>query len=216
MEKIGLFPLNVVIFPNAALPLHIFEPRYKQLVSLSLSKQQTFGINLVDSSRLYQTGCTVEVTEVTQQYPDGRMDIVVTGKSRYTLHSLREGEEIYYLGDVEFFDDDADEDISDTLQRDCVVLYNEIVEIAFSSTSSIDDGFVPKEIWLDPLSFFIAQKAGLDALRKQELLEMRSETQRLQMLQKHMEELLPNLREKQRIREVIASDGYLPRNTGKH
>jgi uncharacterized protein len=207
MAKIGLFPLNLVIFPNAALPLHIFEPRYKQLVNLSLNNEQTFGINLVDSSRLYQTGCTVEVTEVTQKYPDGRLDIIVTGKSRYTLHSLREGEEVYYLGEVDYFEDN-DDAVSFALKQDCTRLYNEIVEIAFTSNA---EEYFASELSDEPLSFFIAQKAGLDVLQKQELLEMRSETQRLQMLQEYMETLLPDLREKKRIRDVITSDGYLPR-----
>jgi Lon protease-like protein len=207
MTKIGLFPLNIVMFPNASVPLHIFEPRYRELVKVSVEEKKPFGINLVDSQRLYQTGCTVEVSDITQRYPDGRMDIIITGKMRYTLHSLREGEALYYTGIVDFFDDDDTQEVDATLKQQCISLYNEIVETAFPTSG---DEYFASATTPEPLSFFIAQKAGLDVLRKQELLEMRSETQRLQTLKQFMEELLPDLREKRRISEVIMSDGYLP------
>lgn len=209
MNKIGLFPLNVVVFPHSSIPLHIFEPRYRELVGRSLAQQMPFGINLVDSSRLYQTGCTVEVTEVAKQYPDGRMDIVVTGRDRYTLQSLREGEETYYVGVVDYFEDFDDDTVSDELKRECRDLYNEIVEIAFQNAA---EDYIATELTPEPLSFFIAQKAGLDVLRKQELLEMRSENRRLQTLREYMETLLPDLRERHNIKQIIMSDGYLPNN----
>jgi ATP-dependent Lon protease len=208
MNTIGLFPLNVVVFPQSSIPLHIFEPRYRELVNVSVEHGKPFGVNLVDSQRLYQTGCTVHVTEVTQKYPDGRMDIVITGRDRYTLNALREGEAPYYVGVVDYFGDDDDDDGGAALRQECVLLYNEIIEIAFSAAA---DEYLASDLPPDPLSFFIAQKAGLDILRKQELLEMRSERRRLQILQEYMETLLPDLREKRRLKEVVMSDGYLPR-----
>jgi ATP-dependent Lon protease len=209
MDKIGLFPLNLVMFPNSSMPLHIFEPRYKQLVGASLAEHKPFGINLVDSSKLYQTGCTVEVSEVTKTYPDGRMDIVITGKQRYTLSGLREGEELYYVGMIELFDD-VDDDVDSALRYECIKLHNEVIEIAFPL--AIEE-YQLSELDSDTtISFSIAQKAGLNVLRKQELLELRSENQRLKVLKEYMEGLLPDLRQKHRIQQVIMSDGYLPRN----
>jgi ATP-dependent Lon protease len=208
MNKIGLFPLNMVVFPHTSIPLHIFEPRYRELVSTSLAQNKPFGINLVDAQRLYQTGCTVEVSEVTTRYPDGRMDIIVTGRNRYTLNALREGEELYYVGVVEYFDDDEGGEADAALKQECITLYNEVIEIVF--TTSPDDHFA-NEFTPEPLSFFIAQKAGLDVLRKQELLEMRSERRRLETLRDYMDNLLPDLREKRRIQQVITNDGYLPK-----
>jgi Lon protease-like protein len=207
MEKIGLFPLNIVVFPESSVPLHIFEPRYRDLVNTALNNNKDFGINLVDSARLYQTGCTVEVSEVARRYPDGRMDIMVTGKRRYTLHSLREGEESYYVGIVEYFADAEDEPVDSLLRAECIKLYNELIEIVYPGSA--------EEYILDVaservVSFIIAQKAGLDILRKQELLEMRSENRRLEVLQDYIERLLPDLREKRRIQDVIMSDGYIP------
>jgi Lon protease-like protein len=210
MEKIGLFPLNVVVFPESSVPLHIFEPRYKQLVSLAIDEEKDFGINLVDSSRLYQTGCTVEVSEVTRRYDDGRLDVIITGKQRYTLRSLREGEELYYVGIVEYFMDESDEVIDTHLRQTCINQYNEIIELVYPGAA---EEYVLDTTYLGFASFFIAQKAGLDVLRKQELLEFRSENRRLEMLNDYMERLLPDLRDKRRIQDVIMSDGYIPKKS---
>jgi ATP-dependent Lon protease len=207
MEKIGLFPLNSVIFPGSSLPLHIFEPRYKLLINNALEEKKDFGINLVDSARLYQTGCAVEVSEVSQRYPDGRMDVVITGKQRFTLQSLREGEELYYVGIVEYFEDDADEPVDLMLRDKCITLYNEVIEIVYPGAA---EDYILDSATTEVASFIIAQKAGLDTLRKQELIEMRSETSRLEMLEEYMERLLPDLREKRRLQDVVMSDGYLP------
>ncbi len=207
MEKIGLFPLNVVVFPESSVPLHIFEPRYKQLVALAIDEEKDFGINLVDSSRLFQTGCTVEVSEVSRRYDDGRLDVVVTGKQRFTLRSLREGEELYYVGIVEYFMDESDEVIDTQLRQMCIKQYNEIIELVYPGAA---EEYVLDISYTGTASFFIAQKAGLDVLRKQELLEIRSENQRLEKLTDFMERLLPELRDKRRIQDVIMSDGYIP------
>lgn len=207
MEKIGLFPLNVVVFPESSVPLHIFEPRYKQLVALSVDEEKDFGINLVDSSRLYQTGCTVSVSEVARRYDDGRMDVIVTGKQRYTLRSLREGEELYYVGIVDYFMDETDEVIDTLLRQECMNQYNEIIELVYPNAA---EEYMLDTVYQGFASFFMAQKAGLDVLRKQELLELRSENRRLEMLRDFMEKLLPDLRDKRRVQDVIMSDGYIP------
>jgi Lon protease-like protein len=212
MEKIGLFPLNIVVFPESSVPLHIFEPRYKELVNTALDGHKDFGINLVDSARLYQTGCTVEVSEISRRYPDGRLDVIVTGKQRYTLRSLREGEELYYVGIVDYFGDDEDEPVDNSLRAECITLYNELIEIVYPGAA---EEYVLDVVSTVVASFVIAQKAGLDILRKQELLEIRSENRRLEILQDYMERLLPDLREKRRLQDVIMSDGYIPNHNKK-
>lgn len=206
MEKIGLFPLSIVVFPGSSLPLHIFEPRYKQLVGEAMSDHSVFGINLVDAARLYPTGCTAEVTEVFRRYPDGRMDVAVTGLKRYALRTLHEGEAPYYTGVVDYFDDEPEE-INLPLRTSTSEMYNELVSIVYPHSYG---ELIVEEATYGPISFFMAQKAGLDVLKKQELLEMKSENQRLQVLSEFFEALLPDLRRKQKIQQVIMNDGYLP------
>ena len=92
MESLGLFPLHIVLFPGASYPLHIFEERYKELVTESLRQRQPFGINLVDGGRMFEVGCRVLVTRILKEYDDGRRDVVVTGSTRYRVTALRPNE----------------------------------------------------------------------------------------------------------------------------
>ena len=206
MEKIGLFPLSIVVFPDASLPLHIFEPRYKQLITQAVKEEMIFGINLVESAQLYPIGCTAEVTDVFRQYPDGRMDIAITGRKRYTLHNLREGEAPYYVGEIDYFDDGPEE--IDLLLRTAVIsMYNETVRIVYPH--SYTDLLVDDNAYGN-VSFFMAQKSGLETLKKQQLLESRSENARLGILHTLLEALLPDLRLKQKLHQIVMNDGYLP------
>lgn len=207
MEKIALFPLGIVVFPHSTVPLHIFEERYQELINTSLQSNSDFGINLVDSSRLYQVGCTVQITNVVEKYTDGRFDIEVTGMKRYRLHSLREGEAKYYTAWIEFFEDIENESIEFETQEQAIALYNELVTIVFPAISHQIQLRAPST---ELVSFQIAQKAGLEILQKQELLELRSEMMRLEFLITYMNSILPDLRAKKRIHDVINNDGYLP------
>lgn len=208
MDKIGLFPLGMVIFPGSSIPLHIFEARYKSLVNVAFSEQRAFGINLVDSSRLCQVGCTAVVSKIMQRYSDGRLDIAVTGIQRYRLQNLYDNEEPYYTGLVEYFED-IPEETDDRLRDECIDLFNELVGIAYPLV--INDYILDKYAPPETASFDIAQKAGLDLLKRQELLEMRSENARLKVLFEYLEATLPQLRERKRIQDIVINDGYLPR-----
>lgn len=206
MEKIGLFPLSIVVFPGASLPLHIFEPRYKKLVAQALQDNTVFGINLVDAAQLYPTGCTVHVTEVFREYPDGRMDIAITGGKRYALRTLHEGEAPYYMGMVEYVEDVQEQ--PNTILRELTIgLYNELIRVVYPHSY---EEFLLQGETSAHASFFMAQKAGIDVLKKQQLLELQSENSRLELLHSFLEGILPDLRRKQKIQEIIMNDGYLP------
>lgn len=206
VEKIGLFPLSIVVFPESSLPLHIFEPRYKQLVARSLEDGVVFGINLVDSSKLYPSGCTAEITEIFRRYPDGRMDVAVTGRKRYELRALYEGDEPYYTGMVEYFDD-RPEELDTALRTTTIDMYNELIRIVYPHSHS--ELLIEDDVYGN-VSFFMAQKSGLDINNKQQMLEMRSENDRLRMLHTILEATLPELRRKEKIQQIIMNDGYLP------
>ncbi|RPI66236.1 MAG: hypothetical protein EHM43_11705, partial [Ignavibacteriae bacterium] len=104
--NLGLFPLNLVLFPNTRIPLHIFEPRYRTLITESLERGSEFGINLVERGHLHPVGCTARVVQITQQFPDGRMDVLVEGIRRYRLLDVRDDVQPYAVGDVELIEDD--------------------------------------------------------------------------------------------------------------
>src|ERR1700691_2076943 len=100
MEKptlIPLFPLDVVLLPSMTLPLHIFEPRYKIMIGLCLREKVEFGMVLAANQSMAGVGCTAEIIRKVKEYPDGRVDIVVEGRSVFRLVELVEEKE-YYQG----------------------------------------------------------------------------------------------------------------------
>lgn len=208
MIKIGLFPLNLVLFPEAVYPLHIFEDRYKELINRCIEDEKEFGINLVTSSKMYDVGCTAMVENVTKRYPDGKLDINVVGIRRYNLVGFSEAEKSYYTGEAEFFFD-RDELLDEPGLLDVINLFNEVaksvklVNIQPISADDINTKFP---------SYFIAQKSGLTPMQKQELLEMKSENNRLSYLRRHLRNIIPALNEAQQIEKIVQNDGYLTPN----
>lgn len=203
---LGLFPLNVVLFPQSQLPLHIFEPRYRQLIKECLASGSVFGVNLVEKSHLYPVGCTARIVSVTQEYEDGRMDIIVEGVDRYTLEGIQEGDRPFFVATVELMVDEA-EPLDTALVAKCSSLYNEIVDIVYGAAGS---RFDPASFHGITPSFLLAPKSGLNADQKQHMLELTSENGRLEMLYDHLIEIVPTIRQAEMVQKIIASDGYFP------
>lgn len=205
MTTIGLFPLNIVLFPGSSYPLHIFENRYKQLIREALDTGMEFGINLVESSRMFDVGCRATVTTVFKQYDDGRMDIVVTGTERYTVASSRTGERAYLLADIEPLVD-TEPKPDPQLLATTIGLYNQLVESVYGEAEEL---LKPSEWMWGGASFRMAQKSGLDLVVRQQLLEMRTENERLQFLHTYLADLVPKVRELEKIQALIRNDGYV-------
>ena len=203
---LGLFPLNLVLFPESQLPLHIFEPRYRTLIRECWEGGLEFGINLVDQGHLHPVGCRAKVAEITEEFDDGRMDIIVVGTGRYRVLEVNESSRPYVVGEVENVDDD-EYPVDHTLAADCSVLYNQIVELVYGA----DYPTMHPEMMAGGLpSFLMAPKAGLSTDQKQHLLELTSENQRLEMLRDHLAEIVPTIRRADVHQRIIQSDGYLP------
>jgi Lon protease-like protein len=205
MATIGLFPLNIVLFPGSSYPLHIFESKYKVLVGEAVASGTEFGINLVEHGRMYQTGCLARVSGVRQVYDDGRMDIVVTGTSRYVVRAYGTDEKPYITADAEFFEDDEPIPDREMLQK-TITLYNKLVEAVYGAAEELLD---PGQWGQGGASFRIAQKAGLQLNIRQQLLEMRSETERLISLLKYLNEVLPKIKQVEAFQMITRNDGYV-------
>jgi len=103
-SRLPLFPLNLVLFPGEPLPLHIFEPRYRQLLADCLEGDRCFGITPDPSPAPGSLGCVARI-RAAQALPDGRSNIVVQGERRFALRGLLPEETPYLVGAVEQFDD---------------------------------------------------------------------------------------------------------------
>jgi Lon protease-like protein len=203
-EVIGLFPLKLVLFPESIVPLHIFEHKFISLIKNNWEKKIPFGINLKVSNKNFDIGCQAEVMNITKFYDDGRMDVVVIGLKRFKLSNIRESKELYNICNAEFFED-IHEELDPTMLFRCINMFNEIsdavrsVKIERISISSLKT-IMP--------SFYIAQKSGISIYQKQELLEMKSENERLKKIYSHLQHILPVVKESEFLSKLIKNDGY--------
>jgi ATP-dependent Lon protease len=208
-ERIPLFPLAVVLFPQSQVPLHIFEERYKKLIAECLVKGSTFGINFIENNKLHSIGCTARVAEVTKRYPDGKLDIVTEGIKRYQIVSVDDPgtyDELLYAN-VSWIEDKKE--LRDTnLANETIRLFNELCDVAYKGTIDAIDSAVWGDVEKMP-SFIIAQKSGLEPDQRQALLGITSENERLSILKNFLSQLLPRVREIEKINDLVRNDGYI-------
>ena len=173
MEEIGLFPLGLVLLPTEQVPLHIFEPRYRELIDECLEQDAPFGLLFADDDGIRQVGTLAVVTEVIERFEDGRLNVVVEGRERFRLIELTEGRE-FHTGLVEPVDDQHDPNEPDDIQR-ALELFSRLVELTGSDLPS-PAAETPQ------LSFALAGRFDFSADLKQELLDETSERIRLRRL----------------------------------
>jgi Lon protease-like protein len=170
MSEIGLFPLGLVLLPTEQVPLHIFEPRYRELIEESLEQDVPFGVIYADEDGLRQIGTLATITEVTERFDDGRLNILVEGGERFRLLELTEGR-TFVTGRVEPVDDQHDPADPDDIER-ALALFARLVELT-SSPVEAPASETPE------LSFAIAGCFDFSPELKQELLDESSERVRL-------------------------------------
>ena len=203
-EMIPLFPLPVVLFPGSALPLHIFERKYKLLINRSLRKGSEFGVIFTEENRMADVGCTARVDRVLRRYDDGKMDIVVRGGRRYRLREVDRRREAYFVGSVEFIEPEQDP-LDPALAQETVDLHNDLIHLVYKS----EEHQVSRGKVTEGLSFLLAQKAGMSLLKRQQLLELPTENERLRVLRDYLIDVLPKLKEVEEIKRVVQGDGYV-------
>ena len=101
MTKIPLFPLNMVVLPFEKVPLHIFEPRYKKMISESIENNSPFGIVLNNNGSVDSVGCTLNVTKVIKHYESGEYDLIATGKKCFQIID-KSKEDNLWIGNIEY------------------------------------------------------------------------------------------------------------------
>jgi Lon protease-like protein len=195
-----LFPLQVVLFPGGVLPLHIFEERYKEMIGEAIREKREFGVVLAHEKGIVNAGCTAIVDRVLRQYPDGRMDILSTGRRRFEILLLNE-ERSFLRGAVEFFDDDEATPATEDLRKRVIEGYNEVQ--AMESYEPLEPGSVA-----DPqLSFRVAHCVP-DLTFRQTLLANRSEAARIRQLADYLPSFLLRQRRVHHVKQVAPRNGH--------
>ena len=199
--RLPLFPLNVVLLPGADMPLHIFEPRYRQMVRDCLEAKSPFGMLLALPNGMAGTGCTAEILEVTSRYDDGRCDILTVGREPFRIVELFP-EEPLMRGDVDFLED-RPVPVNPRMSRELIELYETCHTLIFD-----DYPRDPAESAEDKISYRIASRLPMDLLWKQRVLELRSEAERQERLVAYLREWAPHLQKEDTLRAQTAGDGH--------
>ncbi len=182
-----IFPLELVLLPGVPLPLHIFEPRYKEMIAECLEQKKPFGVVRASSDGVADIGCTAEIMSVTKKYDDGRMDILTRGVERFEVIEVNEDRAFLQAEVTVVHDDDEPGTPAAEMVTQAVRLHAEIAKLAGAEPSGPDehDG---------NLSFLLAGSLPLDLDFKQSLLSTLSERKRLEAVVGYLEAILPGLR----------------------
>ncbi|HEY5403446.1 MAG TPA: LON peptidase substrate-binding domain-containing protein [Pyrinomonadaceae bacterium] len=215
VNELPIFPLPVVLFPGVPLPLHIFEPKYRQMLEDIGNFNNLFGLSYFDSSTSDrdlpspgEIGCVAEVTE-TQTFPDGRSNILTIGLVRYRIESYVERGDPYLVARVNYFEDTDEDD--DTLIKAAEDVADTFTRIARAVRTINDERLnLPDISDTEPqrLSFLVAAAMEVDVEVKQELLELRSTAERLERLKNMLDRAVEGYEERARIHELAKGNGH--------
>ena len=215
VRELPLFPLPVVLFPGVPLPLHIFEPRYREMLSDIRIGNNLFGLSYFDSSTSDKdvppaghVGCVAEVTEE-QALPDGRSNVLTIGLIRYRVDGYVERDDPYLVARVSFFEDQEEHDdaladrsreVAETFTR--IARAVRILNDEHASLPDISDTEPQR------LSFLVAAAMEIEAEVKQQLLELRSTGERLRRLRDMLVRAVSSYEERARIHELAKGNGH--------
>jgi len=215
LKQLPLFPLPLVLLPNEVLPLHIFEPRYRQMLRDIELRRDLFGITYFDPETASSdrpavgtVGCVAEVRE-RSLLPDGRSNIVTAGVIRYTLLSYSDCDTPYLTAEVEFFEDEPEDDaIVVPLADEVFDLFSRVAKAAFQLGGG--RGTFPEIPKAEPeqMSFLVTAAFNLDSEVKNRMLEMTSTQERLSRLRGILIEAVDKMEANAEIVKAAQTNGH--------
>jgi len=205
-RKIPVFPLGLVLLPGMALPLHIFEERYKIMVNESLERNEPFGIVYFDGMKIHPVGCTARIVEIMKQYDDGRMDIMVLGEQRFYMEQTDDSRpclvsDVIYIDDMEEPANAQDP----ALSQKAADLLGDLEELPGYAGES--DRFDAGD--LKRLSFMVPGIEGFTPEERQHFLEMTSVRERLEKGLKVLEKVIARVKISREVAEIIGGNGHV-------
>ncbi len=199
---VPIFPLKIVVYPGEPLNLHIFEPRYKQLITEALDAKKPFGIPTVLDSRLEEYGTLMEITELVKEYDNGELDIRTKGLSVFRVLEVVESipDKLYHGAIVEYPDnimEHGDSSIARIILNEVKRLY-ELLDVQEKFPGERDR----------MISYEVAHFVGLSLQQEYELLCIFTEVQRLEYIRRHLNNLLPTIQELEKLKKRIEMNGH--------
>src|SRR5919112_298441 len=204
---IPIFPLGVVVYPGEALNLHIFEPRYKQLIQECQAEKKAFGIPAIIENRLQDYGTLMRLTEVTTVHENGEMDIKTEGEKVFrVLEVIKEIPDKLYSGAIVNYPTNHTKGNPEVMRR----LLNSIRELHKLLKVKKEFGKTDEHV----TSYDVAHHIGLSPQEEYELLNLLDERQRQEYLKRHLAKVIPMVGEMEQLKKKIKLNGYFKNLSG--
>lgn len=200
MSLLPIFPLDLVLFPGAPLPLHIFEPRYKEMIAECLEQKKPFGMVRAKDNAVAEVGCSAVILNIMKRYDDGRLDISSEGKQRFSIVELNH-DRPFLQAEVTWFEDDEPAPLEGKEMETALELHEQLFEV-LGQDAEIDRN-------KNPLSFQLASQLPVDLDFKQGILEMKSESERLETLIEYYRATIPRVEKTLQARERASGNGHV-------
>ena len=198
---IPIFPLSIVVYPGEELNLHIFEPRYKQLISECHKSKKPFGIPAVIENKMQDYGSIVEITELSKLYDNGEMDIKTKGiKIFRILELIQNVPDKLYNGAIVNYPENYEKGSPEIMQKIMKGLRNLHHLLTVNKEFKKEDG--------DLTSYDVAHHIGLSLEEEYELLNLMDERQRQEYLRRHLTKVIPMLTGMEQLKEKIKGNGH--------
>jgi len=200
MEELGLFPLGIVLLPTERVPLHIFEPRYRELIGDCIEEDREFGVLYADEGGIRDIGTRARVAVILERFDDGRLNVLVEGGRRFTVERLTEGRS-FMTAEVGEIDDEPSV-VSDETRVGATGSFRALAALAGAEAEFDEES--------PYLSYVLAGQVELAADEKQFLLESRSEQERLERVAELLEDARRVLIATRELGEVAKKNGSRP------
>jgi len=198
---IPIFPLGIVVYPGESLNLHIFEPRYKQLITECHSQNKQFGIPTMIEDRLQDYGSLVTILEISKVHDNGEMDIKTQGSRVFRiLEVIKEVPDKLYSGAIVNYPETNEEGNIELMKK----VMNSIREL--HKLLKVDKDFKKKDE--EVKAFDVAHHVGLSLEEEYEMLYLLQERQRQEYLKRHLTKVIPLVAEMEQLKEKIKLNGH--------
>ena len=198
---VPIFPLSIVVYPGENLNLHIFEPRYKQLISQCFAEKKPFGIPAVIDNRMQDYGTIVNILEITTVHENGEMDIKTRGEKVFRLlEVIKEVPDKLYSGAIVNYPPNYESGSAEVMRR----VVNSIRELY--KLLNVERDFHKADDQLN--SYDVAHHVGMSLQEEYELLGLMHERQRQEYLKRHLTRVIPLVAEMESLKEKVKLNGH--------
>lgn len=204
---IPIFPLSIVVYPHEDLNLHIFEPKYKQLIKECFDQKKSFGMPVVIDNKISEWGTLLEIIEISKTYPTGEMDIKTRGQKVFRiLETITNVPEKLYSGAIVNYPQNHEHGKRILMKK--IISATQQLHETLKVNKPLDKN--EDELW----SYDLAHSVGLTLEEEYELLTFMNELHRQEYLKRHLAKVIPIVTEMESLKEKIKLNGHFKNISG--